>query len=534
MMMEAMHRRMAWLRLWIVLFLCVLAIYLAWISGKSELVATSAKQGQYTCLAGTADGTIYDRNGVPLVNQTMAYRAVVSPTPEAVAALLSHVEDKETFYEKVSAGMPFVCDVDTNVIDCPDVTVLEIPCRNAVPQLAQHLIGYTLDGVGVSGLECAYDAILREESQTSKWRVTFSVDGRGGALAGEPKQIRYGANPVQGVVTTLDAKVQQVCESAGKQLEKGCVVVLDAQNGDILGLASFPTYQADALGEALENPDSPLINRAFYAYPVGSIFKLVTAACAWENGIDSTFQWDCTGEIFIGTQRFRCHDLSGHGRQTMPLAMRNSCNPYFIALSQELDGNQLLRTARQFGFGEELMLCGNMTGSGGTLPTLEQLSLPAERANFCFGQGVLTASPLQIARMTCAIAGDGRVPMVRLVRGLTENGYDVPDEKETVYQTGISSETASYLRSLMCYAAMDSDFQGKPEGVQMGAKTSTAQTGRLDENGEEYCHGWVTAFFPVDTPKYVVTVLAEDAGYGNQTAAPVLYEIAKALSDTET
>ena len=72
----------------------------------------------------------------------------------------------------------------------------------------------------------------------------------------------------------------------------------------------------------------------------------------------------------------------------------------------------------------------------------------------------------------------------------------------------------------MCYTAADEDFQGRPAHVSMGAKTSTAQTGRCDVDGTEYCHGWVTAFFPAEQPKYAVTVLAEDGGYGNQAASP--------------
>ena len=271
------------------------------------------------------------------------------------------------------------------------------------------------------------------------------------------------------------------------------------------------------------------LNRACYAYPVGSIFKLVTAACAYDAGIAYQFQWDCDGAISIGTQRFRCHDLAGHGMQNMLLAMRNSCNPYFIALSQELSGQSLLDTASALGFGTEISLTADLTASGGTLPTLEQLTLPAERANFCFGQGVLTATPLQIARMTCAIAGDGALPLGRLIRGVTENGREVLSEQKPAKASGISADTAAFLRNLMCYTAADEDFAGSVSSFSMGAKTSTAQTGRYDADGEEYCHGWVTAFFPAQKPQYVVTVLAEDAGYGNETAAPVLKEIAAAI-----
>ena len=530
--MRKLKNRLAVLRLLLVLLFCAVAVYLAWLMQKPELLQAAAGQGSYTCTAGTAAGTIYDRNGVPLVNTRSVCTAVVSPTPEAAEALLPHVLDAEAFYEKLAQGKPFTCTVDTADIACPDVTVLEIPQRYTTPQPAQHVIGYTQEGKGVAGLESAYDAVLR--GVDSQWSVTFSVDGKGRPLAGEAAQVRYGANPVQGVMTTLDIRMQRICETAGASLQKGCVVVMDVESGDILGLASFPGYTPDALGEAMQDPDSPMIQRALYAYPVGSIFKLVTAACAYENGAETAFQWNCNGAISIGSQRFRCHDPQGHGLQNLADAMRNSCNPYFIALGQTFSGKELLETAKALGFGTETVLTSNMIGSSGTLPTLQQLKLPAEQANFSFGQGVLTATPLQITRMTCAIAGNGTLPAVRLVRGVTENGRTVLREETGLSETGISADTAQFLRRLMCYTAADEDFQGMPAHVSMGAKTSTAQTGRVDESGDEYCHGWVTAFFPADCPQYAVTVLAEDGGYGNQTAAPVLRQIAAAIMGLST
>ena len=493
-----MRNRLAVLRLLLVLCFCGAAAWLAWLAQRSDLVQTAAKQGTYTCCAGTASGTIYDRNGVSLTNEQSVCTAVISPTPEAIAALLTHVPNPTEFCAKAEEGKPFVWQVDTAEIDCPDVTILQIPRRYSSRQPAQHLIGYTSQGVGVAGLEADYDSILR--SVDSRWSVTFSVDGSGSALAGEGKLIRYGENPTAGIFTTLDTHVQRICEAAGSRLEKGCIVVMEVSSGDILGLASFPGYTADTLEEAIQDPDSPMINRALYAYPVGSIFKLVTAACAKDSELADTFQWDCTGTISVEGQLFRCHDDQGHGRQTMPLAMRNSCNPFFIQLSQRLSGAALRQTAKALGF----------------------------------GQGILTATPLQITRMTCAIAGDGTLPEVRLVRGITEDGRNVLRESSARHSQGISAETAAYLRSLMCYAAADSDFAGKPRHVPMGAKTSTAQTGRFSEDGEEICHGWVTAFFPVSNPKYAVTVLAEDGGYGNVSAAPVLRQIAGALMQAES
>ncbi|MFR4198791.1 MAG: penicillin-binding transpeptidase domain-containing protein [Ruminococcus sp.] len=389
-----MRNRLAVLRLLLVLCFCGAAAWLAWLAQRSDLVQTAAKQGTYTCCAGTASGTIYDRNGVSLTNEQSVCTAVISPTPEAIAALLTHVPNPTEFCAKAEEGKPFVWQVDTAEIDCPDVTVLQIPRRYSSRQPAQHLIGYTSQGVGVAGLEADYDSILR--SVDSRWSVTFSVDGSGSALAGEGKLIRYGENPTAGIFTTLDTHVQRICEAAGSRLEKGCIVVMEVSSGDILGLASFPGYTADTLEEAIQDPDSPMINRALYAYPVGSIFKLVTAACAKDSELADTFQWDCTGTISVEGQLFRCHDDQGHGRQTMPLAMRNSCNPFFIQLSQQLSGAALRQTAKALGFGQEIPLTTGQVASSGTLPTLQQLQLPAERANFGFGQGILTATPLQI------------------------------------------------------------------------------------------------------------------------------------------
>lgn len=530
--MQTLKKRLAWIRLFLILLFSISAIWLALLSQKSGYIQTAIQQSTYTVTAGTANGTIYDRNGTPLVNATTTYQAVVSPTAEAVEALLPHVLDKTSFLSSVEQGMPFVCEIDTAEIDCADVTILEIPERYAVPVLAQHLIGYTADGVGVSGIEAAFDNILR--SETSRWSVTFSVDGTSGVLSGDNLQIRYGANPTYGVITTLDADIQRLCETAGASLEKGCIIVMEVNSGDILGMASFPCYSVDNLSAALEDENSPLINRALYAYPVGSIFKLVTATCAKESGIAYRFQYDCTGVISIGTQEFHCHDRSGHGIQNMLEAMRSSCNPYFIALSQELSAITLLNMAKSLRFGEEIVLASGITALSGTLPTVSQLNIPAERANFCFGQGILTATPLQIARMTCAIAGDGSLPMGRLILGITENGREILNEEEATFESGISEETAAFLRTPMCYAASSEDFEGCPKYLAMGAKTSTAQTERYDENGVEYCDGWVTAFFPSQSPKYVVTVLAEDDGYGNDCASPVLREIAAGIMALES
>lgn len=519
--MQRIRRRIALLSLIMITMASAISVRLAYLVSVPNYQETARQQGTYTIRTAVTHANIYDANFHLLVNNTVQHIAVINPTPEAVTAILPHVLDKTDFYENLQYGTPFSCAVNTNDLDCEEITIFDVPIRNTEPQLAQHLIGYTRDGEGVTGLEADYDSFLRSFSAQSS--VTFTVSGRGSVLAGEKTLIHTGQTISAGVVTTLHKDVQQICETVGEEmkLEKGCIIVMEAETGDILALCSFPSYTVSTLEEAMESPDSPLINRALYAYPVGSIFKLIPAACALSQNLEN-FQYNCTGSIAIYDQIFHCHDQSGHGLQDLQAAMIHSCNPYFIALSQKLSAAKLYQMAQSLGFGTSLPLSDSIVADGGILPSLQDLQIPAEKANFCFGQGMLTASPLQVARMTCAIANGGNLPQIRLIRGISQDGVSIEQEQQSVSTPVLSEKNAATLQDLMTAAAYGNDtFQGVPDSVSVAAKTSTAQTGCYDENGVEYCHGWITGFFPASQPRYVVTVLAENGGYGNDAAAPI-------------
>ncbi len=527
--MSHKNPRLAFLRLLMTTFCCAILIRLAQSSVTPAYKDAASRQGRYILTLPTTSGMIYDRSFQPLVNRSMEHIAVINPTPDAVSAVLPYLTDTDMFYEQLVWGAPFTCTVRTPDIPSADVLVFDVPVRNEETQIAQHIIGYTRDGTGVVGLEADYDALLRIERP--KTTITFEVDGTGSVLSGENILVRNAPQVLDGVVTTLDFGIQQICENAAASLKKGCILVLDANSGDILGMASAPTYQLSNMEAALNSEDSPLINRALYAYPVGSIFKLIPTAIALESG-NAGFVYDCTGSIEIGTQLFRCHNHAGHGTETLKTALIHSCNPYFIALSERLSVHTLFETAADWGFGRSISLTESMAAAAGTMPTLLQLQLPAEKANFCFGQGVLTASPLQIARMTCAIANGGTLPQVRLVQGITEDGRTFSQQEKARGKSVIAPETAAELREMMIAAIYgNGSFQGRPQYTTAGAKTSTAQTGRFDADGEEYCHGWITGFFPAHRPQYVVTILAEDGGYGNDAAAPIFRTVLDAIAE---
>jgi penicillin-binding protein 2 len=120
--------------------------------------------------------------------------------------------------------------------------------------------------------------------------------------------------------------------------------------------------------------------------------------------------------------------------------------------------------------------------------------------------------------------------MLDIVRGITLDGKSVGNEKLPRKARVMSEETAQKLRKMMISAVYENEnSNARARYIRVAAKTSTAQTGRIGDDGEEYCNAWITGFFPASSPTYAVTVLVEDGGYGNDAAAPVFAEIAEGI-----
>ena len=520
-----MHKRLITVEIYLLLGFALLMLYLVLLMHRAQYQEASVRQSQTILLAGEAQGTIYDRNFQPLVNRETALYAAAAPTSETISALLPHIAEVSPLLEGIRSGKPFLCRVDTADIDCDAVTVVHVPVRGEGHLTGQHVLGYTLENTGITGLESDYDSILRGEEDPVT--VTFTVDARGHALEGITPVGSEAQNRNADVVTTLDADIQALCES--QPVEKGAIMVMDVKTGDILGMASFPAYDPSHLGEAISDTDAPLIDRCLCPYSVGSIFKLVSCAAAFRTH-RTGFRTECNGRTQIHGQTFRCHDWRGHGEVDMEQAMIDSCNVYFVELSERLSSGAMRETALDLGYGTQFSLSKSIVSQAGSLPTPEDLKLPAEMANFCFGQGKLTATPLQVTQMTCCIANGGKMPIARLVRGTARDGELLTEEKPPRYAYALSRDCAKFLQELMIAAVnRNPKSNAAPENGFAAAKTSTAQTGRYDEEGTELCHAWITGYFPLDKPQYAVTVLVEDGGYGNDAAAPVFRSIAEAL-----
>ena len=502
---------------------------------SSEVLSTAAgNQSSYTLTVSQSRGLIYDCNGERLVAEQEETVYLILPSADNVTQVLKTVpiSRRESVLAQFQAGKPFLLYDPLTPPEGEGVYPFSVPVRYQEDQLAQHIIGY-LDGEGngVSGVEAAFNNFL--SSLACETTATVMVNGLGRVMSGVEPKIRAETPSETGIMLSIDKNIQSVIESIGKEmLNKGAIVVMDPYTGALKGVASFPDYQLSTLSDdLLDEENTPMINRAFYPYAVGSTFKIVTTAAGLNAGHKMEETVVCKGYLDVSGQIFRCHLRSGHGEVDLLDALKESCNPYFITLGLSVGGDALLTMAKAFGFGEETIFTEGITSAAGTLPSESEMINPAAVANLSFGQGKLTATPVQIAVMLSAVVNGGYRVTPRLIEGEydgeNENRYrDINSEKI------LSSDIAAAIQTYLIHCVMVAeDSKAVPAHTTAGGKTATAQTGQYNENGEEYEHGWFAGFFPAASPEYVVVVLSENSGFGNETAAPVFAAIADALTD---
>ena len=507
---------------------------IAYISETMSAQADSQKSSRLVTV-GQTRGMIYDRNMKPLVNREMHRMLIVNPTADAMAVLEDQLQPDEyaNAQENAETGRPFLFQCDNYNGECADIEEVIVYDRYSESDTAVHLIGY-LDsaGNGVGGIEKAFDSLLKEYSGT--FSVRYNADASGKVLGGMGLEtVNENYDSQGGIVLTIDSEIQRACENAMKwnNLEKGAVVVLDAGTSEILALASAPVYDRENLSAALENEDSPFLNRALEAYAVGSVFKPVVAVSALEKGIGADMIFNCDGCSEVSGVNFNCHKRSGHGMNDMASAMSVSCNSYFISLGQTAGAENIISSASALGFGKEIELCDSMVSDAGNLPSADEIdSLPA-LANLSFGQGSLLATPLQIAAAYCAFANGGyyREPYVlkNMVDGKGQvTAYYKNEMNNKVIPDSICSEISGMLEETV---QTGSGKLASPMICDAAGKTATAETGRTDGN-QKIVNTWFAGFYPSENPEYVIVVFREDGNSSATDCAPVFRDIADNIS----
>lgn len=477
---------------------------------------------------------IYDRKLRKLVNSETENCIIVKPTAKGISEI-SELENAAEIQDILKTGELYIGKASESAVENSE-NVLNTPItKRYTNESLCHIIGYTnAEGDGVCGIEKAYNDILSSASGTLS--AVYKTDALGRVLTSEPIEIRdTGFNSPEGVVLTIDENIQKITENAliNGGIKKGAAVVLNVKTGEISALVSLPFYNQSNPEESFDNGSSPFINRAFSAYSVGSVFKIVTAAASIENKIAKE-SFVCTGSIEKSGVTFFCNNKKGHGTLGLEAALSVSCNPYFIELSAEIGAKELLKYTNALGFGKGSEFQG-ITSSGGTLPTIKELDSDAALGNFGFGQGKLTATPLQLASCYNTFARGGIYIEPTLVKGTVDNkgNYNEFTNKSDEYEA-VKTDTAEKINEYL-KTVMDEGTGTKGKSIYFDScgKTATAETGQTDESGRAIYNTWFVGFFPYENPEYTVCILKEDGASGSFDDAPIFKEISENIYFSE-
>ncbi len=508
---------------------------LHYIISSGDYLRAGSVRSTYTLKLNSGRGLIYDRNGKRLVEDEIKLVAAVRPNADNIDQLCRILPDQADQIRKMAeSGKPFLVTLEQSIkTDIQDVTVFQVPCRygrDGNEFFLPHIIGYTDgSGRGVTGIEAAYDELLNGQAVLS---ISYINDAYGRLIVGAAPEIVNNTDAKQGVQLTIDKQVQQITARAAKEkgLTSGAVLVLSVPDNEILASVSLPDFNPYNVAASLYQTGSPLLNKTLSPYSTGSVFKLVVAAAALDNGISADLTFNCTGEIAVGDVVFHCHRKEGHGLLNMSNAIAQSCNVYFIELAKKIGWEKLLDYAKRLGLGSKEQLASTIVAQSGTLPRVSTLKLPAGLANFAFGQGELTATPLQIACLVSCIAGGGVLYKPSLVEGIVQADGSLSEMTKAggiqVITKSSAAKVADFMRNAM---ETGTGKSAMPSTGGAGGKTATAETGILVE-GREINRAWFAGFYPSQNPRYAIVVMSEDGISGSETAGPVFKAICEGLA----
>ena len=427
-------------------------------------------------------------------------------------------------------------------------------------KLAGQVVGYTgktgrnLDGIidnhetlwpeteGREGIEQTFNELLT--GKHGEYKLTFDKDGRKTS-----EKLVKPAVPGNNIITTLDLQLQQLAEKALEaKAKRGAIVIVDPSDGDILALASWPTFDPNLFVPSIstekfkqlqDDPDLPLLARAFRsAYPPGSTFKIAVGMAALETGaVHANDLYQCVPAIQIGNITFHNWKKGDQGALNFVQALTQSCDTWFYQVGIKTGAQPIIDWASRLGFGAK---CGIplRAEAEGRVPTDEYMKathgrklLNGDIANLSIGQGDMLVTPLQMAQAMAIIANGGRVYQTRLVRQV----QSVEQQIVTAYELrekrsiDVSAETMQEVREGMIEVVNGANGTGHSaelEGVEVAGKTGTAQWG---PKNKERTAAWFAGFLPAEQPKYAFAAVYEgEVGskvHGGTTAAPMIADI---------
>jgi penicillin-binding protein 2 len=420
------------------------------------------------------------------------------------------------------------------------------------PVPAEQLDAYRAKGyqgdewVGVSGLEALKENVLAGKHGGR----LLLVNAAGEEIATIAESSAF---PSRAIHTTIDRKFQaQVEQILGGR--KGAIVVLNANTGEVLAMASGPGFDSNAFvgptggderARIVTDPRRVLFNRATQAtYPSASVFKIVTMSAAVEEGgmhpQNTSFYcpgfWEELGEAY----RKGCWKEEGHGDITLQDGLTASCDVVFYSVGKRLDETDpemLPRFAREFGFGEPTGIEGVLE-EGGLVPdpawkasAVGEVWWVGDTVNLSIGQGYLLVTPLQIARMIAAVGNGGTLYRPYVIRSLGPAGDILPEQVSTPEVVGTLPVSPQNLQAVQeaLLGVTTKSIGTAPQrfyglSIPVAGKTGTAEVGGPDTQP----HSWFAAYAPADDPEIAIAVIVENAGEGTTVAAPLTRQVIEA------
>jgi penicillin-binding protein 2 len=567
------------------------------LSGDEYLAeAKNNRTREYKVIAPRGD--ILDRNGEVLVDNrtSLALQLNTQKLPEDPAeeraelarlGELAHMTLRQVRRaikegEEVAAGAPvtlrrdvgfeLIAYIEENQREFPGVSVQRVFVRN-YPNgtLAAHVLGSVgeIDGnelkearykplepgdeIGKAGVEHAYDRYLRGDPGLTRIQVNaLGQPTPGGELDSTLP------TPGDSLKLTIDGKVQSAGEAGlGARGLPGAFISMNIDNGQVLAMGSNPTYDPSDLiepsqaqvNELYRSEIAPLVNRATEsAYPTGSIFKIITALAALENGVitpDTVVQDN--GKIEVGTQEFENAGGVAHGAVELRRALQVSSDVYFYLLGLDMwKTNDLQEWGHKLGIGRP---------SGLDLPEEGETLLPSkawheqfvkeglaledrpwsagDNIQLATGQGDLQTNPLQMALAYAALGNGGRIPTPHVGLEVEDPAGRVLKEFEFKPQRQLHIDPAHRTAILEGLHAAAQEGDGTAAGVfggfpiDIAGKTGTAERpGHADQS-------WFAALSPYPNPRIVTIATVEEGGFGAESAAPVVLDILEAIYDKQ-
>ena len=373
--------------------------------------------------------------------------------------------------------------------------------------LYSHIIGYSYREYGKAGLEASYNKTLIGADEINPIRVITEK------ITGPRKQ---GNN----LILTIDHGLQEYSEQRLKG-KKGSIVLMNPQNGEIYAMVSKPDFNPVTLRkkweDIIEDKDSPLINRATMGlYAPGSVFKVITAAAALENRIDTSFK--CEGSINIDGYILKNFRGTVHGPVDLTKSLAVSCNVAFAQMGLQLGESALRNVAEDFLFNEVIPF--DLVTKSSVFPKTAMTN--PELGATAIGQGKLLTTPLNMALVASAVANEGVMMKPLIVKEIiTPEGKSLRGNNPEILQRATSLETARDIKGMMVEVVKNGTGKSAAiRNIQVAGKTGTAE----NETGKE--HAWFIGFAPADNPRIAVAVILENAGTtGGASAAPIARDV---------